>query len=159
MGRLGSLTATILIVLLATPAAAKVRVQLHIMDPGVKLKLSSGVEVRYFTLEPYKKLLAMDRELWLSRQKVGVFAQVEKSLRGIIEDKDKLILSKQSEINIYSERADRVHKKWNQCEKDLTKSRSKFSWGSFGIGLGVGSGITALAITAIIISVKVSSIP
>jgi len=157
MGRLGSLGAALFIVL-TTPAAAKVTAQLHIMDPGVKLVLSSGVEVRYFTLEPYKKLLAMDRELWLARQKVEAFGQVEKSLRGIIEDKDKLILSKQNELNIFTARSERLDKKWRACEKDLVKARGRFSLSSFGIGLGVGAGVTALTIVAIIIAVKVDAI-
>jgi hypothetical protein len=157
MGRLGSFTAALLIVL-STPAAAQVKVQLHIMPPGVKLKLDSGVEVRYFTLEPYKKLLDMDKELWLARQKVESFVQVEKGLRGIIEDKDKLILSLQTSMNIMTTRSERLGEKWKTCEKGLVKARSKFSWGSFGIGLGIGSGITALTITAIVIAVKINSL-
>ena len=155
MGRLGCLAAACVIAF-STPAAAKVKVQLHIMDPGAKLVLSSGVEVRYFTLEPYKKLLEMDNELWLARKKLETVGEIEANLRRIIDDKDKLLLSKQTECNVYRERSERLYKKWSDAETALSKERSKFSWSSFGIGLGVGSGITAIAVTAIIISVKVA---
>lgn len=151
MGRLGGLWAVVL-VLLTTPAAAKVSVKLEHITPGTALTLESGEQVRYYNLAEYKLLLKLDKSYSISLQQIDLLGKSLDTWKTIAGSMESVVESKDRQISIHEGRSDRLYKKWGKCEDDLSDERSGFDWSSFGIGVVVGGTVVAVGLSITVIA-------
>lgn len=156
MGRPGGFWAVVLL-LLTTPAAAKVSVQLEYITPGTALTLESGEEVRYYKLNEYKLLLKLDNSYSISLQQIDLLGKSLDTWKTIAGSMNEVIQSKDREIEIYEGRSDRLYEKWGKCEDELSEARSSFDWSSFGLGVVVGGTVVAIGLSITVIAVAFSS--
>ena len=94
-----------------------------------------------FTLEEYKKLLEMDKDLYAEKQKAVERDKIIENQVLILRQKDLTIDLLEQDKQVLTERSDRLAVKWKECLDD----NEALPWGAllWGTGTGVVVGIVA----------------
>jgi hypothetical protein len=110
-------------------AGAPVKVEIHYMPPGEKIYLPSAKGWgKGFSLEEYKVLLQMDNDLYHARQQLKLMGDLKLKWHHLLEEKDKIITTVESDRDTYKERSERLKEKWGQCEEDLVDAAGGEWW-------------------------------
>lgn len=121
------MTALLLAILLSAPT----EVEIHFMPPGTPLELKlEGVKTRvqYFTFDEYKLLLKMDQDLWDAMERLRIYKDIDKKYEKIIEQKDTIIGTLQSDIEVKNARIARVEELWHKAEKEAIDNAGGPIW-------------------------------
>lgn len=131
-------------------ADGKVRYQVaHI--PAGHPTVVEGEEVRYYTLEQYKLLLKLDRDLTAKMAQLEIFQKTASDYEEVVTSYQTVLDSKDRQMAIYMDRSDRLFEKWGTCEEELARTQDRFSWSSFGIGVVVGGSLVAVTFSALLV--------
>jgi hypothetical protein len=114
--------------------------------PKGKRVQAQGETYQGYTLEEMKQLLLIDSDLRALEEEVPKLKDIERDKQKIIESKDKIILSKDIQIDLLSKDRDRITDKWkadnklkHECEQK-PKFGSWIAWGTAGILAAVALG-------------------
>jgi len=124
---------------------APAQVEIHYMPPGTSLKLQGGQRVKYYTFDEYKLLLTLDGDLWTANQQLETLGELKLSWNNLLEQKDKVITTLQTDVTTFQGRAVRLQGKWDTCEDSLVKASGGSIWPWVIAGTGVVVGIVGVA--------------